>query len=317
VRSVWEAAALYPLNPKRVISTIVRQQTPPDEQKTQSQQYKTPGSTRSLRRTFRQLQDEGKIHTDAAVLLDAGEKFATDRDIVRHENIGLRKAVLHEKKKRKRGKAMHLYDEGETKGQAPVFSPAKIARIRERNAAAEDTQRQHQQAVRERKLQIAISRAGKAREIEERKQQRQLARQEEREQLAREKAERRAVREAQKAEKAADATKRRQEVEAQRTQRMRQKEAKEVTVRSEKRALEEDEVQPQKRVRTTVSLTRNADDSRASSIKVSTRMRRQATGIISNTETAFHGIQEGVQSEGLISQFGRPGRAVRLPTRFR
>jgi hypothetical protein len=82
-----------------------------------------------------------KIHPDAAVLLHAGEKFAADRDIVRHENMGLRKAVLHEKKKRKRGKAMHLYDEGETEGQARFFSPAKIARIRERTAAAEETQR--------------------------------------------------------------------------------------------------------------------------------------------------------------------------------
>ena len=55
VRSAWEAAGLYPLNPKRVISTIVRQQTPPEEQAIQSQAYKTPDSTRSLRRTFRRL----------------------------------------------------------------------------------------------------------------------------------------------------------------------------------------------------------------------------------------------------------------------
>jgi hypothetical protein len=116
VRSAWEAAGLYPLNPKRVISTIVRQETPPEEQQSQPQGYKTPGSTRSLRRTFRRLQDEGKIHPDAAVLLRAGEKFAADRDIVRHEVTGLRKAVIHEKKKRKRGKVMYLYDEGETEG---------------------------------------------------------------------------------------------------------------------------------------------------------------------------------------------------------
>ena len=202
VRSAWEAAGLYPLNPKRVISTIVRQQTPPKEQQTQSQQYKTPGSTRSLRRTFRRLQDEGKIHSDAAVLLHAGEKFAADRDIVQHEVAGLRKAVLHEKKKRKRGKAMHLYDEGETEGQGRFFSPTKIARVRERMLAADDAQRQYQLIAQDKKLQIAISRAEKAREAEERKQQRQLARQAVREQLAREKAERQAIRETQRAQKA-------------------------------------------------------------------------------------------------------------------
>jgi hypothetical protein len=171
VRSAWEAAGLYPLNPKRVISTIVRQQTPPENQQNLSQAYKTPGSTRSLRRTFRRLQDEGKIHLDAAVLLRAGEKLAADRDIIQHENIGLRKAVLHEKKKRKRGKAIH-YDEGETEGQGRFFSPAKITRIRERIAIAEDTQRQHQLTVQDKKLQAAITKAEKARETEERKQQR-------------------------------------------------------------------------------------------------------------------------------------------------
>jgi hypothetical protein len=48
--------------------------------------------------------------------------------------------VVHEKKKRKRGKVMHLYDEGETEGQGRFFSPMKIARIRERTAAAEEAQ---------------------------------------------------------------------------------------------------------------------------------------------------------------------------------
>ena len=213
-----------------MISTIVRQQTPPNEQQIQSQQYKTPGSTRSLRRTFRRLQDEGKIHSDAAILLHAGEKFAADRDIVRHENIGLRKAVLHEKKRRKRGKAMHLYDEGETEGQARFFSPAKIARICKRMAAAEDTQRQHQLAVQDKKLQMAISKAEKVRETEERKQQRQLARQAAREQLARKKAERQAVREAQRAKKAIETAKRKQKAEEQRAQHMRAKEAKKAAV---------------------------------------------------------------------------------------
>jgi hypothetical protein len=52
----------------------LRQQTPPDEPRNQSQQYKTPGSTRSLCRTFRRLQDEGKFHPDAAILLRASEK---------------------------------------------------------------------------------------------------------------------------------------------------------------------------------------------------------------------------------------------------
>jgi DDE superfamily endonuclease len=170
VRSAWEAAGLHPLNSERVISTVRRPQTPPEERQNQSQQYKTPGSSKSLRRAFRRLRDEGKIHPDAVILLHAGEKLAADLDIAQHEIIGLQKAVLQEKKKRKRGKAMHLYDEGETKGQGRFFSPEKIGRIRERVTAAEDAQRQHQLAMSDKKLQLAISRAEKAREVEERKQ---------------------------------------------------------------------------------------------------------------------------------------------------
>jgi hypothetical protein len=318
VRSAWEAAGLYPLNPKRVISTITRQKTPPKTQQTQSQQYKTPGSTRSLRRTFRRLQNEGKIHPDAAVLLRAGEKLAADRDIIRHENVGLRKAVLHEKKKRKRGKAIYLYDEGETEGQGRFYSPAKVGRARERVAAAEDAQRQHQRAIQDKKLQIAISKAEKAREKEERKAQRQSARQIVREQLAHEKEERQAIREAQRAKKAIETAKRNQEAEEQRAQRLRQKEVKKRGVQSKKRALEEDEVdQPQKRVRLTVSLTRDAGNSRASSIGLNTRVPKQSTYMILNTQTALNDVHKGVQSEDPVSQFGRSGRAIRLPTRFR
>ena len=63
---------------------------------------------------FRRLQEEGKVHLDTAILLHAGEKLAINLDVVRHEVIGLRKTIIHEKKKRKRGKAIYLYDEGET-----------------------------------------------------------------------------------------------------------------------------------------------------------------------------------------------------------
>jgi hypothetical protein len=165
---------------------------------------------------------------------------------------------------------------------------------------------------------MAISKAEKAREKEERKAQRQLARQIVREQLAHEKEERQAIREAQRAKKAIETVKRKQEAEEQRAQRMQQKEAKKRSVQSKKRALKDDGVdQPQKRVRMTVSLTRNAGDSHASSIGLNTRVPKQSTCMISNAKKALNDIHEGVQSEDPISQFGRSGRAIRLPTRFK
>jgi DDE superfamily endonuclease/Tc5 transposase DNA-binding domain len=318
VRSAWEAAGLYPLNPKRVISTVIRQQTPPDEQQSQSQVYKTPGSSRSLRRTFQRLQNEGKIHPDAAVLLRAGEKLATNLNIVRRENIGLRKAVLHEKKKRKRGKAMHLYDEGENEGQARFFSPAKVARVRERTATAEEAQRQHQLAVQDKKLQMAISRAEKAREAKKRKEERQATRQAVREQLTREKAERQAIREAKRAEKAIEATKRKQEVEKQRTQRTQAKEAKEAAVQSKKRSLKGDGVdQPRKRVCTNASRTQNADNSHLPSRKPDYPMAQHSGPTISEIEEVPNVVRGGRKLGVSISHPGRFGRAIRLPTRFR
>ena len=116
IESAWEAVGIYPFNPERVISTVVRRQTPPVEESEPLQKFKTPGSSRSLRRTFRRLQNEGKVHPNAIVLLHASEKLATNLDIVQYENAGLRKTIIHKKKKRKRGKAMHLYDEGEKEG---------------------------------------------------------------------------------------------------------------------------------------------------------------------------------------------------------
>jgi hypothetical protein len=99
---------------------------------------------------------------------------------------------------------------------------------------------------------------------------------------------------------------------------MQQNEAKKVSVRSKKRALEEDEVdQLRRRVRITVSLTRNAGHSRASSIVLNTRVLMQSNCMISSAETALNDVHEGMHSEDPVSQFMRSGRANRLPTKFR
>ena len=139
-----------------------------------------------------------------------------------------------------------------------------------------------------------------------------------RDQLVYEKEERRAIREAQRAKKVIETAKRNQEAEEQRAQRLQQKEAKKRGAQSKKRALKEDEVdQPQKRVRLTVSLTREAGNLRASSIGLNTRVLKQSTCMTTNAQTSLNDVHKGIQSEDPISQFGRSGRAIRLPTRFR
>ena len=213
---------------------------------------------------------------------------------------------------------MHLYDEGETEGQARFFSPTKVARARERTAAAEEAQLQHQRLVRDKKLQTTITRAEKARDTDERKQQRQLLRQAAREQIAIEKAERQAVREARRAEKATEAAKRKRQAEERRTERVRAKEAKVAAVQSKKRSLEEDVVeQPRKRVRTNASRVRSAATSHVSSIELDTRTVQDSARTISRTDLNRSGYNTPDLSEGLILTSQRSGRAVRLPTRFR
>ena len=59
------------------------------------------------------LEKEGKVTLEAKVLLVIGKKLVAKFDIVQHEVISLRKVVIHEKKKWKRGKKMFLWEEGE------------------------------------------------------------------------------------------------------------------------------------------------------------------------------------------------------------
>jgi hypothetical protein len=77
-------------------------------------------------------------------LLFATEKFAAHNEILRLENTGLRNAVIVEKKKRKRGKAMKFYEENEPAGQALFFNPAKVGRLRVRQAKSEEAETQKQ-----------------------------------------------------------------------------------------------------------------------------------------------------------------------------
>jgi hypothetical protein len=162
---VWETTGIHPFNPDKVLATIVRPRSP---SLLYSKLAKTP-STRSLRRTYDRLRKEGKISQEASILLRAGEKLATGLETVRHENKELREAVIHEKKKRKRGKTMNLHDPGENEKQGLVFSPAKIARVHEHNADVAQAERQRKQNADDKKLRLAITRAEKAREAEEKR----------------------------------------------------------------------------------------------------------------------------------------------------
>jgi hypothetical protein len=88
------------------------------------------------------LKNADYINKETAILIRGNEKFAAENKILRKEVKDLRKIIFEEKYKRKRGKALNFYEEDKIEDQALFFSPAKIARARERAAALEEAESQ-------------------------------------------------------------------------------------------------------------------------------------------------------------------------------
>jgi hypothetical protein len=157
-----------------------------------------PDSARTLRRTYGRLHAEDHVDNEAAILVRAGEKLTAENKILRIENEGLRGAIFEEKRKRKRGKSLNFYEESEQEDQALFFSPAKVARARERAAALEEAELQQKRITADKKLQQAIAREEKAREAAEKKARKEAERTAAREKAAREKTAKTAEKEAKK-----------------------------------------------------------------------------------------------------------------------
>ena len=113
--------------------------------------------------------------------------------MLEHQNTGLKQALLHEKKKRQRGKTLHLYRDGETEGQGRFFSPERVKEARASIRVAEDAKTQEQLDKLAKKRELAVTRADKVTKKEEDKQRREIARQAARDLVAAEKAEKRAL----------------------------------------------------------------------------------------------------------------------------
>ncbi|KAK4963929.1 hypothetical protein LTR28_004256, partial [Elasticomyces elasticus] len=115
------------------------------------------------------MQKDGYVTTEALPLLHASEKLATKLEIAQHELEGAKRALAQEKKKRKRGKRLVLYEEGESAGQARFFSPSRVERARQQAANEAEAERQRKQTIQDRKLEAARARVERARKKEERK----------------------------------------------------------------------------------------------------------------------------------------------------
>lgn len=64
---------------------------------------KTPGSVRGVRRAVKALRTEmNTVNTKMKIIIRAAEKLVVHSEILEHENVGLRTALINEKKKQKR-----------------------------------------------------------------------------------------------------------------------------------------------------------------------------------------------------------------------
>lgn len=317
IRSAWEATGLHPLNALKVTVHLDDDVLLKEEQSDTEFSIRQPTSVQ-FRRQWRDLEKRGYIDSQARPMLHAFEAVRAQKDILNHENQGLRHTLIREKKKRRRGKPLVLYDEDEVEAQGLFFSPAKVARAQERMRLAEEEQAQQQRTKSDRKLQKAIERQEKANKAIEKRIERQNERERVREQARLEKEERRYEKEAAKILRASEAAKRKRDIESRRAERMRLKESKEQLLKSKKRTLQDEEsIEPRKRRRITAPRSLSAGDSlnplRAlEAIVYSDSLTKRSAPTASLCDTSTMN-----QSPVRITQSGRSGRAIKLPTRFR
>jgi hypothetical protein len=165
IKSAFSSPGIYPLRPERVLSSL-RVKTPSPESSDQEEKRKTPTSVRGVRRLTKQIHKE-QVACKAQMeqLIHACEKFAIQNDILRSENTGLRTALVDEKKKRKRGKGMGLFDK-EKPGEARFYGPEEVAAVRERAKELEIQAQLQKDLMEEKRIEQARRKEQKAQEKE-------------------------------------------------------------------------------------------------------------------------------------------------------
>jgi hypothetical protein len=94
-------------------------------------------SGRAFRKTYNRLKIADHINKETTILIRGSERFTAENKIFRREIEDLRKAIFKKKRKGKRRKILNFHKKDEIENQTLFFSPAKVARARERAAALE------------------------------------------------------------------------------------------------------------------------------------------------------------------------------------
>ena len=163
----FSTTGIWPINATKVFQQLhIKTLSPPTSDN--ELKRKTPKSVRGVRRAIKAFKaEELDLNKGLDLIIRATEKLVIEKDILQHENKGLRTALVAEKKRRKRGKAMDLFAKDEP-GQTMFFSPGKIAAVRLRQQELEgqkERQKFAKEAEKERKAVEREQKAQKAREL--------------------------------------------------------------------------------------------------------------------------------------------------------
>ena len=168
----FTATGIWPLDGAKNLQKLPSKTLSPSPSDDESKN-KTPESVRGVRRAVKALKakDLG-ISAGLDLIIRATEKLVIEKELLEHENKRLREALVGEKKRRKRGKAMDLFSKDEA-GQAMFFSPSKVAAARTRQKESEAQKEQDKLDKEAEKERRAIEKEEKARRTQERKATRQ------------------------------------------------------------------------------------------------------------------------------------------------
>lgn len=198
IKSAFKKTGIWPLKKEIVISqlpTVIK--APQTPSRLPSLAIRTPTTVRTLRRLLKTSPSRTKL----SLLERAVMRLATENEITKHENRGLRRAIVTEKTRRKRGGRLNLM--GEVAGTAPqFFSPQKVIAARTYQDGKEARAEEEKRLKAQKKEEAAHQRQKKANDKLEAQIQRQLLQKTNREAKAAEKAQKQAQQQELRAQKA-------------------------------------------------------------------------------------------------------------------
>ena len=168
ILKAFEATGISPLNPEAILRRFTRPSLPEQESRESSTSVLSASDWRKIDRLIRVVAaDMGTAK--AKKLSRTIHSVAVGKQLLQHENEGLRAALGNEKRHRKRGKPLPLEQPDEYHGGAIFWSPKKVQeardRLQQREAEEEQLQLQKTEAAKARRASQQL----KARLLQERR----------------------------------------------------------------------------------------------------------------------------------------------------